>query len=103
MRAGGFASAYTSEPLKVLEKLQRASRGKENDQDKDDRQNWDLKQDAKHLEEGIDGEIKHFEENRREETEFGKECQKEAEATVPDKIKIPTPHKLHFSSCTRFL
>ena len=70
----------TFQQLLVLKKLPGTSGGKANDKDKEDRKNWDLKQDIGYLDEGIDDELKHFEECLREESVFLEECHKEAEA-----------------------
>ena len=48
--------------LEVPTKFSGAGGGKVNDEEKDDRQNWDLELDMRYLEEGIDEENKHCEE-----------------------------------------
>ena len=73
------------------------SGGKANDKDKDDRQNWDFKQDIRYLEEGIVGENKHFEEWVREEAECVEECHREAEGRMHHKIITVTTVKQSLS------
>ena len=73
----------------VPKKLPGASGGKANAKDTENWQNWDLKQDIRCLEEGIDDEQKHFEEWLMKEAEFCEESHREAEAMLPNKIKPP--------------
>ena len=64
----------------VPKKLPGAGGGKAIDNNRGDRHNWDLKEDVRYLEEGIDKENKHFQLCLREEAELWEECQNEAEA-----------------------
>ena len=71
--------------LEVLKKLLRASGGKAKDKDKENWQIWYFMRDIRYLEEGIDAENKHFQECSREEAFFW-DCQKDAEAIVPNEV-----------------